>query len=279
MSSVSLVLPFLGGALAGFAEMEAAYNTLVTQANTIMRARGPNSDKNVAPPLGTNFANIDQYGCWCYFHPNGTIQGDFGDRRGRGVPVNSLDEECRKLTWGYDCIIMDAEENGWTMETSLTAGRNGDPCVPWDVSYTSGIAGGIANVVANCELGNNAGTPGTECAVEACKVESYFVMNLFNEIGQGIDNQFKEENGWENNQDNCPTIAGLGPMNRECCGAYPYRRPFRPRTDENTGVSSYACCTDEDTQTYIIATNRAQCCNAANEVFGVMPVGDICETV
>merc|ERR1711937_886320 len=67
---------------------------------------------------------IDQYGCWCYF------QEDHG--KGRGIPVNEIDEKCKILHNGYTCILMDAELAG------------DDDCVPWDIPYQSGSGLGLA---------------------------------------------------------------------------------------------------------------------------------------
>ena len=54
-------------------------------------------------------------GCWCYFDEN--------HGKGKGQPVNAIDEKCRQLAHAYDCAIMDAEDAGEP------------PCVPWDVQY------------------------------------------------------------------------------------------------------------------------------------------------
>ena len=60
-----------------------------------------------------NLANtLNNYGCWCY------LDGDHG--KGRGKPVDKLDEACRILSQGYACAAMD----------------HGADCVPWQQDYS-----------------------------------------------------------------------------------------------------------------------------------------------
>merc|ERR1711887_431000 len=60
--------------------------------------------------LTTNIANVNKYGCWCYF------DDDVGN--GRGDPVDLVDQECRNLHRGYECAIADIPG-----------------CTPWQVTY------------------------------------------------------------------------------------------------------------------------------------------------
>ena len=71
-------------------------------------------DRNQASLWGAgNFAFFSRYGCWCNFNDDGSLQGSLGNRHGMGKPKDELDEACRSLQWGYDCILMEAEQNGY----------------------------------------------------------------------------------------------------------------------------------------------------------------------
>ena len=62
---------------------------------------------------GDNFDAINHYGCWCDLTSYS---------RGKGKPVNFIDEVCKTLILGYECAIMDAEARGET-------------CIPWEELY------------------------------------------------------------------------------------------------------------------------------------------------
>ena len=46
---------------------------------------------------------IDHYGCWCYF------ETDHG--KGKGNPVNKIDQVCKTLHDGYSCAVKDSEND------------------------------------------------------------------------------------------------------------------------------------------------------------------------
>ena len=69
-------------------------------------------NRNVAPI--PSFNQFQNYGCWCYFTGDGALQGSLHNRRGAGRPVDDMDSYCRDLQWGYDCLLMDADANGYT---------------------------------------------------------------------------------------------------------------------------------------------------------------------
>merc|ERR1712079_465815 len=64
--------------------------------------------------IGNTINGMNEYGCWCYFYD------DHG--RGKGTPVDAIDEMCKTLHEGYECAMRDAEDEGST-------------CVPWEVDY------------------------------------------------------------------------------------------------------------------------------------------------
>ena len=97
------------------------------------------------------------YGCWCYF-------GEFyfeGDERtkGYGTPIDGIDEFCRLLNDGYDCAVMDGDDEN-------------EPCLPWKVDYTY-------NDTCFTEFNDN------NCAIRACQVEEKFVDRLYFYISSG----------------------------------------------------------------------------------------------
>ena len=224
---------------------------------------GPTLRALLAPQMGL----VNEYGCWCYF------QDDVG--RGSGEPVDTLDEICRTLHHGYECIIMDHEEAN-------------DPCVPWEVPYNSAFGSGyspfglnLENLNLECELQN---PDNSSCAQKVCKVEGWFVLSYFTYaiFGGGIDATKRHDNGFDpvstcgakpieeeeppveepvehppvehpsedveeepECTENCPIEE-----TRECCGAYPQRFPYKRNEDHDCCVSStynpniLMCCND-----------------------------------
>merc|ERR1711964_425422 len=109
--------------------------------------------------------SINGYGCWCYF------QDAHG--QGRGQPANDVDHACKILHDGYTCILMDSEAE--VVE-----------CTPWDVEYQSATGFGLdaatgANDSAEYAIRKscNRANKKSKCSERACKVEGYFVLNLF----------------------------------------------------------------------------------------------------
>jgi len=160
---------------------------------------------------------IDEYGCWCYF------QEDHG--KGRGPPANEVDAQCKVLHDGYTCILLDAEAEN-------------DECIPWDVPYSSGT--GLGLVADDPENNNNANALRKSCArsnrfdncaERSCIVESFFVMQLFRHFLSGVqfDMSLKHSLGnWDRIED-CPIKVGVD-AEKECCGTYPHRFPFKLAT-------------------------------------------------
>jgi len=159
--------------------------------------------------------SINGYGCWCYF------QDEHG--QGRGKPQNEVDGTCKKLHDGYTCILMDSEAEGDL------------DCVPWDVVYNGATALGLDpadplnNVLASairrsCDNSNRV----DKCAQRACKVEGFFVMNLFRHFLAGVifDPSLKHTNGFNPKLD-CPLSGNRIDSDKECCGDYPLRFPYK----------------------------------------------------
>jgi len=183
----------------------------IMQNNTFTRGFG-------ATWASSFISNIDEYGCWCYF------QDDHG--KGRGQAANEVDAQCQKLHQGYECIIIDAEEEG------------DSECVPWNEPYQSGS--GLGLVADDPENNNNANALRkscaranrfNDCARRTCIVENFFIMQLFKVFlsGYQFDGSLKHSLGNWNGIDDCPTKVGID-AEKECCGTYPHRFPFKLAT-------------------------------------------------
>jgi len=178
--------------------------------------------------IGKTISQMNEYGCWCYFGD------DHG--RGKGSPQDAIDEMCKVLHDGYECAMRDAEDEGTT-------------CVPWEVAYTSAVGGSGLSIAEECAQVNS----GSNCAARACTVEGSFVANLLDVFvsGGGIDQTMKHSNGFDQ-PTNCATKKnGGGPTNKQCCGNYPDRFPFK------TVGGDRKCC---GTRTFNSLTLK--CCDA-----------------
>ena len=127
------------------------------------------------------------------------------------------------------------------MASAIENENNFAPCVPWEVSYIPAYQN-LETLVSTCDS-SHAGS-NQECAIATCKVESLFVAKVL-ELSQSgwfgtTYNQayLHDSSGFAPTHENCPTIAGGGPRDKSCCGAYPYRRPYHTRG----GLQ--ACCSD-----------------------------------
>lgn len=176
---------------------------------------------------------LNDYGCWCYFEDT--------HGSGKGKPTDPLDMLCKRLHDGYECIIQD-------META------GTPCIPWQIPYSSAFGGGLPGgltesaLIATCDL-NNGGA--TSCESMACKVEGIFVQDYFLQslAGVTIDQSKRHANGF-NPSTECPTSQGVK-SEKECCGAYPNRWPFKSYGGQRAccisstyNADMYSCCND-----------------------------------
>lgn len=181
------------------------------------------SNNTMTRSFGSTWASsfieaIDEYGCWCYF------QDDHG--KGRGPAANEVDALCQKLHQGYECIILDAEEEGDT------------ECVPWNEPYQSGS--GLGLVADDPDNNNNANALRkscaranrfNDCARRTCIVENFFIMQMFKTFLSGVefDPSLKHSLGNWHRIDDCPTKTGID-AEKECCGTYPHRFPFKLQT-------------------------------------------------
>lgn len=183
------------------------------------------------------FDKIDGYGCWCYF----------GDDHGKGMgkPLNAVDEMCKILQNGYECVLMDRQ----------AAGDN--DCVPWDQPYGSGTTFAFLQrddpkplIRKMCQRSNRK-QPNKECAELSCNVETFFTVEVFRYLMAGSDynRELEHARGFEPVTE-CPTGKGQF-SDRECCGTYPIRFPYK-----TVGASGNRECCGEHT----FWTQTSQCC-------------------
>lgn len=158
------------------------------------------------------FLQLNAWGCWCYFDEDYSL--------GRSQPVNEIDELCRTLHDGYECILMDRQRDAGDIN-----------CIPWEQEYSSGVRyqfvsledprGQIRKVCARNNRNN-------KCAELSCMVENYFTARLLRLLYEGIDVDHKVKVGQYgfSRENNCP--SNKGPTSpRECCGTYPVRFPYK----------------------------------------------------
>ena len=101
---------------------------------------------------------------------------------------------------------------------------------PWEVEYQAAPLY-MPNVAQVCENQNE----GDACAIKICTAESEFMQQLltwkmmggFDGLG-GFNPSFKHDNtsGFVIERD-CPIEPGFGVSEKECCGDYPGRFPFK----------------------------------------------------
>ena len=183
--------------------------------------------------------SMNQMGCWCYFGD------DHG--RGKGPALDEIDNICKVLSDGYDCAMIDHEE-----ETSGKRGRNAEECVPWAVEYNSGLGGSDAELYEVCFAKN----PRNNCAARACIVEGNFISSLTMYFinGGSVQLENKVENGFDPTQ-MCVGRKGVNSKEKSCCGQYPGRFPFKTLGGERS------CC---GTRTY--NTMALECCDGEKGV-------------
>lgn len=190
------------------------------------------------------------YGCWCHFNTN----GDFG--HGKGEPVDGIDKMCKVLAHGYDCVGMD------------TGG-----CDPFAVEYGD-ISGQIFNLASDMNVFCEQLSPGDDCAINTCKVESHFSKEYLREVFSAtlrLNSTFKHDNfdqstcatavnangpssnvifnansgnsgssfstggGSSGSSGNSQALSSPLPANM-CCGTFPVRFPYK------TNNGGRSCC-------------------------------------
>ena len=224
LAAITTLLPL---SFADFAAMEKQFNAANNQSSSpagFRSATNFNTFANIA------FSSFHEYGCWCYL--------DGQPVNGKSNPVNAIDGFCKSLADGYACASMDESPNA---------------CNAWEVSYVGASTGSLGqNLIDQCNA-NNADT----CAQKACIVEGNFIAELQNLMTVGnVDlelSTYQHSQGF--NVDSQCTINRKPPSDKQCCGEYPNRFPYRT-SSEGDGVVNRACCNGK---TY--DSNNMICCS------------------
>ena len=221
--------------LADFAAMEKLFNRKLEEYNqqngnfnNLTLTRGLIGGNGI---ISTSLEQISGYGCWCYFG------WDHG--KGKGEPANKLDQYCKWLHDGYECAIMDSKA------------ENDNNCVPWEVEYNPALT--LGNEFEQLEYECLNKNINNKCAMRACTVEHYFILNIFASFfdpNHIFDSSLKHSLNVFNPVDNCPVIHGHVESEKSCCGSYPRRYPFKTLNGER------GCCGKRTYDTF-----RFQCCD------------------
>jgi len=218
---------------------EAAYNKTIADDPSLA------SDRGFSSVILQQLSDIQFYGCWCF------LDGDWDYAKG---PVQDyLDQQCKILVQNYRCLVMDALDRGDTCDPHT------QPYDPYNLFL------GSEDVVGECEQ-RNTGVPNEECAIGLCKADGSFTLELFALMFQqgGIAASqppydptmtHVSQNGNFNHATECKyDYKGAGRSEKECCGKYPERFPFK------TFGGDKACCegTPDGGKTY--STLSMQCC-------------------
>jgi len=169
-------------------------------------------------PQNAQMSNIRGYGCWC------SMSTLF--RKGHGPVQNRLDENCKKLHLGYDCVKMDAKNEGTTCDTSE------DEYFVMPVFNTASIDF-LCQTFTERTYGHLS-QPKLNCAVRLCSVESRFIAEIITDFMNGGSLDFSKIHdtygGPFNFDSEC--FVPPGTTDRQCCGLYPFRFPFNTLSQE-----------------------------------------------
>jgi len=152
--------------------------------------------------------NLNNYGCWCYFEESTYVKG-------KGVPTDDYDRECKKYNQGFQCIMMEDAT-----------------CSPYSKPYSQppnlAMAGlGFANVdiETECAVLN----AGDECAIDTCVVESNFALAVTKLTSGGVSLTVSSFHtaGFPLDSTCTPIQSNVQGPRDSCCGEYPTKFPFR----------------------------------------------------
>lgn len=174
------------------------------------------------------------------------------------MPVDEFDMACRNLQWGYQCASIESIDN---YEES---------CDPWAIDYHPVPTTVGTDVVRACNLANKEHVSGNVfCAVQACIVETQFVMHLDELLDYELSPEYQHSHyDWVTTHDQqciakghasqkdavfraeaAASSAILNHGEMKCCGEYPNKKPFNTAhkgcCNGNTFLSAiYQCCED-----------------------------------
>merc|ERR1712226_896842 len=165
---------------------------------------------------------IENYGCHCIF--------GFDWKRGRSKPQNSVDYACKDLTNCYKCIKMDN-----TVDVNQVT-NDIEKCDPASTEFIYPDLNKAENdgIYASCLEVNN----GNICKTRLCACDTKFTINLIDQFFSGLELDMALKHTGPDSKffkDHCPASNNLVIPQKECCGDYPMRFPYR-------ADNGRACC-------------------------------------
>merc|ERR1711981_524711 len=186
-------------------------------------------DRAFGPTTLAMFNQVDGYGCWCNFNEDYVLS--------KGPVQDPIDALCKRLVNGYHCGIHDGAVSG-------------EPCQTNSEPYS------VFNFILNAQTveqfcTTNPFNAGDDCKETACIVEGAFALELFAGMfgGNLTPDPNLKHSGIFDPAVECVSAGGQGASQKDCCGAYPDRYPFKHFSN------SRACCGQV---TYAVA--NLQCC-------------------
>lgn len=241
---ICLSLIFTAFVDAGFDKIAAGLEELANRSNaTGALPRGMASAGDLrafAGFISSYLETINGYGCWCY------LDDDWSDHA-HGPVQNEVDQDCKNLIQGYQCILHDAQERG------------DFECAGDQISYIEyNFFGSARPIEEECNENND-----NECARQACIVEGTFTKAFFPRFMGSVPlnlNYLHTTKGGDFDADlecriswtaqNVVSMSRKASSKTECCGDYPSRFPYK------TSGGLRGCCAGE---TY--TTMNHDCCD------------------
>ena len=204
---------------AGIINVQPAVTTESTTQLTTTPADNRNNMKEIYELLtgsswnGPSADDVFNYGCWCNMN-NGLDHV----QKGKGQPLDAIDEACQAWHRCTTCIRMDDTD-----------------CVPLNEKYDF-LTGSKYNPQVSC-TDNPSG-----CADWSCQCDVHFVKSVIDLINQ---DQFQPTLSHTNKSWNSGQCKWEGNFETqdECCGEFPSRFPFA------SNFGSRACCGNKTYQT------------------------------
>jgi len=205
-----------------------------TNVKTVLNIDTGDDAPNTRFGLTLRLPMINNYGCWCY---GGDFWPGARDWTGFGPFMDQWDDACKAHHQGFDCIVMDAEDES-------------ESCIPNETEYALLVkpqANGDYTLECADDIAEN------WCQRRVCMVDLRFIARSFELEDLGIEPNYEafghagfHDNVGDFNTDVCILPRTQGPgghegVEKRCCGDYPYRVWYDKRN-----IRGLQCCTYED---------------------------------
>merc|ERR1711879_121578 len=163
--------------------------------------------------------SLNNYACWCYFTEETYSKG-------KGVPMDAYDAECKKYNQGFQCIMM--EDSTCAPYSQV---YNGLPNLP-----LAGLGLAVVDIETECNVLN----AGNDCQINTCIVESSFILEVtkLSSSGSAVNVTSFHSAGFPIDTSCTPVQGGQSGPRDACCGDFPHKFPFR------TMGGLQECCAD-----------------------------------